>query len=84
LTSKDTRRCILSRVRLLFTFALKNTEAFSRNIFRSQSWYQGTLFSIYAGANSEATTLQLVIMVRTQDSHYQSMFSWKVPSHSKH
>jgi len=37
-------------------------EAFSWNagkVFRSQSWYQRTLFSVYAGANWEATTPKL-------------------------
>jgi len=41
---------------LFITFALMKTEAFSRTSARSQSWYQRTLFSIYAGANWEATT----------------------------
>jgi len=41
------------------SFTLTKTEALNQNIgkvFQSQSWYQRTLFSVYAGANREATT----------------------------
>jgi len=39
----------------LTAFTLKH----SVNVFWSQGWYQGTLFSVYAGANWEATTFVL-------------------------
>ena len=41
------------------TFSLMKIKAFSQNVStvsQSQSWYQRTLFFVYAGANWEATT----------------------------
>ena len=53
---------------LFFTFVPMKIEAFSRNIgkvFQSLSWYQRTLFSVYAGANWEATTPKLKYYIST-------------------
>jgi len=49
------------------------TGAFSQiigKVFRSQSWYQGTVFSVYTGANWEATNSSLTPCV---DTKYNSL-----------